>query len=319
MQNKIKVLYLHTEINKHIKVMPNWVNSCFSLQGSKDTIHNFIKLGLTNSNLETSDDIERDFERLIKEATTKMVVIEKGTDNEACELTVENFLSMRTFRPSPDTFLKYDTTNYAEQFKDEADKQLAEYGVVGWYDHNIATLGTKWNVELTDCSLRAFDENPNYYRFDFCLDTAWSFPAAWCRYIKEKFPDIVIKFYSIEESNCFHCFGFFEEEGENDYDISDVLNLVFEHNSDIREAKESELEEKLEAGEIDQDTYDAEIEELSDMEYEGNCDEDSPYYSKLWELIDRFDDDFNDFCELDGTLEPYLETLAKLLEENKEI
>ena len=318
MQNKIKVLYLHTETNKHIKVMPNWVNSCFSLQGSKDTIHNFIKLGLTNSNLETSNDIEKDFERLLKEATTKTVV-GKGTGKEVNDLTDEIFLSMRTFRPSPDTFLKYDTTNYAEFFKEEADKQRSEYGVVGWYDYNCATLGTKWNAELTDCSLRAFDENPNYYRFDFCLDTAWSFPAAWCRYIKEKFPDIVIKFYSIEESNCFHCFGFFEEEGENDYDISDVLNLVFEHNSDIREVKESELEEKLDAGEIDQDTYDNEMNELSCMEYEMNFDEDSPYYSKLWGLIDKFDDDFNDFCELDGTLEPYLETLAKLLEENKEV
>ena len=318
MQNKIKVLYLHTKTNKHIKVMPNWVNSCFSLQGSKDTIHDFIKLGLTNSNLETSNDIEKDFERLLKEATTKTVV-GKGTGKEVNDLTDEIFLSMRTFRPSPDTFLKYDTTNYAEFFKEEADKQRSEYGVVGWYDYNCLTLGTKWNAELTDCSLRAFDEKPDYYRFDFCLDTAWSFPAAWCRYIKEKFPDIVIKFYSIEESNCFHCFGFFEEEGENVYDISEVLNLVFEHNSDIRETKESELEEKLDAGEIDQDTYDNEMNELSCMEYEMNFDEDSPYYSKLWGLIDKFDDDFNDFCELDGTLEPYLETLAKLLEENKEV
>ena len=55
------------------------------------------------------------------------------------------------------------------------------------------------------------------------------------------------------------------------------------------------------------------------MEDEGNCDEGSPYYSKLWELIDNFDDDFDDFCELDGDIEPYLETLAKLLEENKEV
>ena len=298
--------------------MPNWVNSCFSLQGSKDTIHDFIKLGLTNSNLETSNDIEKDFEKLLKEATTK-TVIGKGTGKEVNDLTDEIFLSMRTFRPSPDTFLKYDTTNYAEIFKEEADKQRAEYGVVGWYDYNIATLGTKWNAGLTECSLRAFDEDENYYRFDFCLETAWSFPFAWCKYIKEKFPDIVIKFSAIEESNCFHCFGFVEVEGENTYDISDVINLAMQHNSDIREAKESELEEKLDAGEIDQDTYDDEMDELSDMEYEGNCDEDSPYYSQLWDLIDRFDDDFNDFCELDGTLEPYLETLAKLLEENKEV
>ena len=298
--------------------MPNWVNSCFSLQGSKDTIHNFIKLGLTNSNLETSDDIERDFERLIKEATTK-TVIEKGTGNEARDLTVEIFLSMRTFRPSPDTFLKYDTTNYAEQFKDEADKQLAEYGVVGWYDYNIATLGTKWNAGLTGCSLRAFDEEPDYYRFDFCLETAWSFPTAWCRYIKTKFPDIVIKFSSIEESNCFHCFGFVEESDEDLYDISDVINAICENNRRIKEAKENELKAKLDAGEIDQETYNNEINALFFMEYDENCDDESPYYSKLWDLIEEFDDDFIDFCELDGTLEPYLETLDKLLNENKEI
>lgn len=309
---------MHTETNKHIKVMPNWVNSCFSLQGSKDTIHNFIKLGLTNSNLETSNDIEKDFERLLKEATTK-TVIGKGTGKEVNDLTNEIFLSMRTFRPSPDTFLKYDTTNYAEIFKDEADKQRAEYGVVGWYDYNIATLGTKWNAGLTDCSLRAFDEKPDYYRFDFCLETAWSFPFAWCKYIKEKFPDIVIKFSAIEESNCFHCFGFVEVEGEDTYDISDAISALRENNERIVEAKESELEEKLDAGEIDQDIYDDEMNELSCMEDEGNCDEESPYYSKLWELIDNFDDDFDDFCELDGTLEPYLETLAKLLEENKEV
>ena len=50
---------------------------------------------------------------------------------------------------------------------------------------------------------------------------------------------------------------------------------------------------------------------------------DNPYHHantlKIHGMIDKFDDDFNDFCELDGTLEPYLETLAKLLEENEEI
>lgn len=309
---------MHTETNKHIKIMPNWVNSCFSLQGSKDTIHDFIKLGLTNSNLETSNDIEKDFEKLVKEATTKSV-IGNGTGKEVHELTDEIFLSMRTFRPSPDTFLKYDTTNYAEHFKKEADNQLADYGVVGWYDYNIATLGTKWNAGLTECSLRAFDEKPDYYRFDFCLETAWSFPTAWCRYIKTKFPDIVIKFSSIEESNCFHCFGFVEESDEDLYDISDVINAICENNIRIREVKEDELNAKLDAGEIDQETYDDEMDALSCMEYEENCDEDSPYYSKLWDLIDEFDDDFNDFCELDGTLEPYLETLDKIFNENEEL
>ena len=297
--------------------MPNWVNSCFSLQGSKDTIHDFIKLGLTNSNLETSNDIERDFEKLIKEGTTKSVTA-RGMNKEVCNIINEIFLSMRTFRPSPDTFLKYDTTNHADIFKDEVDKQRAQYGAVGWYDYNILTLGTKWNAGLTDCSLSAFDEEPNYYRFDFCLDTAWNFPFAWCKYIKEKFPDIEIKFSAIEESNCFHCFGFVEIEGEEFYDISDVISAVYENNMNIKEAKEDELEAKLNAGEIDQETYDDEMDELSYMEMncEGNLDIDSPYYSKLWDLIQNFDDDFNDFCELNGTLDPYLETLDKLFNKN---
>ena len=297
--------------------MPNWVNSCFSLQGSKDTIHDFIKLGLTNSNLETSNDIERDFEKLIKEGTTKSVT-ERGMNKEVCNITNEIFLSMRTFRPSPDTFLKYDTTNHADIFKDEADKQRAQYGAVGWYDYNLLTLGTKWNAGLTDCSLSAFDEEPNYYRFDFCLDTAWSFPFAWCKYIKEKFPDIEIKFSAIEESNCFHCFGFVEIESGDVYDISDVISAVYENNMNIKEAKEDELKAKLNAGEIDQETYDDEMDELSymEMDCEGNLDIDSPYYSKLWDLIKSFDDDFNDFCELNGTLDPYLETLDKLFNKN---
>ena len=103
------------------------------------------------------------------------------------------------------------------------------------------------------------------------------------------------------------------------YDISDVINAVWEHNWQIQKAKEDELKAKLDAGEIDQETYDNEIHALSFMEYEDNCDEESPFYSKLWDLIDRFDDDFNDFCELDGTLEPYIKALDELKEEMKNL
>ena len=52
----------------------------------------------------------------------------------------------------------------------------------------------------------------------------------------------------------------------------------------------------------------------------GNDNTGTPIYHALEDYFgSASDDDFNDFCELDGTLEPYLETLAKLLEENTEI
>lgn len=102
--------------------MPNWVTSNFSLQGSRKDIHEFIKLGLVNSGIEPTDSIENDFETLVKEGKT-VTTVGYGCGKEKNELKEEVYLSMRTLRPSPATFLQYDTTNYPDVFKEEAEAQ----------------------------------------------------------------------------------------------------------------------------------------------------------------------------------------------------
>ena len=258
--------------------MCNWVDSTISLQGKKESIHNFIKIGLKNSNLETTEDIEKDFQTLLTKATTKKVKTLNSSleENNVNTIVNEIYLSMRTFRPMPDTFLMYDTTNFAEQFKVEAKKQKELYGVVGWYDYNIKTLGTKWNADFENCSLRPFNEDPNYYRLDFNIKTAWAFPDRWIDYILVKCPNIKVKCQSIEESNQFYCFG---EYDEIMYDIAPVYDFIYEN-------------------------------EIYDQEK--TTDEVDPDIVAALELIKSFNDDFSDFCELDGTIEPYIKKMEKI-------
>lgn len=298
--------------------MPNWVTSSFSLQGSRKDIHEFIKLGLVNSGIEPTDSIENDFETLVKEGKTTTPVGD-GWGKEKRELTKEVFLSMRTFRPSPETFLQYDTTNYPEVFKEEAEAQKENYGAVGWYDYNRMTLGTKWNAELEHPSLRAFDENPDRYRLDFDLDTAWSFPIPWVSYIQEKFPDILIKFRTDEESNAFNCIGIIQENLEDGLcDYSGIINKIVEWANEKKEVKCAELKQKLDAGEIGKEVYDSLLDGVEDwyttVVYEGYLDEEDDAIEELFGIINGIEDDFNDLCEIDGSIEQISERNQKALE-----
>ena len=298
--------------------MPNWVTSNFSLQGSRKDIHDFIKLGLVNSGIEPTDSIENDFETLVKEGKTATTV------GSVCgpvknEIKEEVYLSMRTFRPTPATFLQYDTTNYPDVFKEEAEAQKENYGAVGWYDYNKMTLGTKWNAELEHPSLRAFDENPDQYRLDFGLDTAWSFPTPWLSYIQKKFPDIVIKFRTVEESNEFNCIGIFQENLEDGlYDYSGITSKIIEWADEKKDTKCAELKQKLDAGEIKEEEYNSllnDVEEWYDaVVYEGDTEGEDGAINELFDIVDGIEDDFNDLCEIDGSIEQLFERIQKALE-----
>lgn len=201
--------------------MPNWSYNTIALQGKKETVHEFIKLGLRNSNLETSDDIQKDFALLLKEGQTKIVKGDSiGRDTtKPAEVCLGQFLSARTFLPMPDTFLMYDTTNHPDAFPAEIVKEQKEkYGEVGWYKYNLLTLGTKWNFGLKD-----HDEEPELeevgtdtWRFRFYCETAWSMPLAWCGAMKKQFPELAIVIMAHEESNEYLCVGEVDEDGELD-------------------------------------------------------------------------------------------------------
>lgn len=193
------------------------------------------------------------------------------------------------------------------------------YGVVGWYEYNRVTLGTKWNAELEQPSLRAFDENLDQYRLDFDLTTAWSFPSPWLSYIQEKFPDILIKFRTVEESNAFNCIGIFQENlNDGLYDYSDIFNKIVEWANEKKDAKCVELKRKLDSGEIKNEEYNSLLDDVEDwydaVVYDGDIEGEDDVINELFDIIDGIEDDFNDLCEIDGSIEQLFERNQKVLE-----
>lgn len=65
---------------------------------------------------------------------------------------------------------------YSKGYDDAVEHQNKEYGVVGWYDYNCKTLGTKWDAELLINSLEINDDEISVI---FDTETAWSFPEQW--------------------------------------------------------------------------------------------------------------------------------------------
>ena len=175
--------------------MPNWTYNTIRVEGSKDSLTKFMTDGLANAHKP-----------------------EKEGDNPQ--------LSLSSWMPTPETFLKYDTTNHPngkglkvgdkwwdglgphgdkvvteeliEEFKQATKEQAEKYGVVGWYDYNVKTFGCKWDSEVRV-------ENINDTEINLSADTPWSAPDKWLRTISEKYPELTFHLHALYEE------GFWED------------------------------------------------------------------------------------------------------------
>ena len=135
-------------------------------------------------------------------------------------------LSLSSWLPIPETFLKYDTTNHPngeglrigekwwdglgdhgdevvteeliEEFKKATAEQREKYGVVGWYDYNLHTFGCKWDSEV-------IVESEGEEQIVLSSDTPWTAPETWFRTISKNYPELVFSVKSTYEE------GFWEE------------------------------------------------------------------------------------------------------------
>lgn len=222
--------------------MPNWAFNDFKIKGCEKNVLAFLNSGLINSNLPECDNIGDAVKALIDGATTKVATNKDGKFFEEkdtqVEITYEKGLTMRTFLPTPDTFLLYDTTNYAKDFPEEAKKQEKEYGAVGWYNYNILTLGTKWNasIEIYDY----YESKDGMWVIECHNETAWSYPSAWLAYIAKEF-DVNIYGTFLEEGDFYAMNLVFSREfGEqliSDHinDITNELNSIDSESDDYYE------------------------------------------------------------------------------------
>lgn len=111
--------------------MPNWVTNNIILKGSDENLLRLLNTILKNSNEDEQDNISDALEKVQDSAKRRV------WNNELGRITFEDGLHLSALRPIPETFLRYDTTNQPDIYKEEAQEQSRKYGVVGWYDYNL--------------------------------------------------------------------------------------------------------------------------------------------------------------------------------------
>ena len=281
--------------------MPNWSYNTVCIKGKKDAMQKLINNGLENSGLEPTNDIEKDFDNLLNNATVKCV---DNIDGKL-EIDYKKGLTARTFMPMPDTFLLHDTTNYPNAYPTEVcQEQIEKYGALGWYDYNCLTLGTKWDFDLQDAELM---ETPDgKWQIIFYCETAWSTPDAWCINIKKLVPEINVGYKADEESGAYYQCCYVKDGAMEEYgDLTGKYDAMCKDFNDSREHCEKkirddkELMEKLEkeVRESNSEMTEDEVKEEIDRKVEWLVDEECGEWVETSELMDELEDIFTEMIE----------------------
>lgn len=127
-------------------------------------------------------------------------------------------MSFSSWIPVPETFLRYDTTNYPngeglevgkpsrpwtedspivteeliEEYKAATKEQMEQYGVVGWYDYNCMTYGCKWDSQIDVAS-----KTKNV--LTLTCDTPWAAPFHFFETMSKRYTGLLFLMHSSYE------------------------------------------------------------------------------------------------------------------------
>ena len=219
--------------------MPNWTNNTIIISGKNEGILRFLNEGLRNSKIEPLSDIQNAYNMLIENGKHKSIEDERKLNKD---IILERGVMMRTFRPIPDTYLLYDTTNdmpkrdswawggghvfhsdeeyeeYKTAYENAVKEQEEKYGARGWYDYNLLTLSVKWDAALCEWELYTSGDNASIV---FRCETPWSYPNNWLRWIKDTF-NVNVFILAFEECSSFNFYKEIDGEEVNiDFDAID--------------------------------------------------------------------------------------------------
>lgn len=210
--------------------MPNWTSTKIEItsrEGSSSSLLKFLNHALTHSGV-------------TKEAQT---IEEWKQIYDSFSKEPNNRIRLSSFIPMPETFKKYDTTNYPngnrlelgkehrlmngeivtvtpkliEAYKKETAYQKKTYGVIGWYDFGCRYWGTKWNADFE--VIEVCDDYIELY-----IETAWSPAEPVFQKMQELCQDLDFTIKYRDEGDCF--MGYYEtdvedEDGKPHYFLAD--------------------------------------------------------------------------------------------------
>ena len=227
--------------------MPNWVENKICVKGKAKDLLAFINLGIKNS-LADEVSAEGDAKEYLESAVKVLkeqgifygsavkVLKEQGIfygssgvafSKEPKSVVSHKGVRFSTFFPIPETYLKYDTTNYKDDFPEAANEQLEKYGAIGWYDYNLKSFGCKWDCPLDNLRLSRNGEDDFVLTFE--SQTPWSCPEGFLYQITDKFSGLSVYDCFVEEM--YESCGYFEVGGK-EFDWTHRFCQIAENSGD---------------------------------------------------------------------------------------
>lgn len=95
-----------------------------------------------------------------------------------------------------------------KKLEEKSAANVKEFGYANWYDWNIGTWGTKWDVDAEIDEVSSISE-----QVIFSFESAWSPPQKAIALMAEKFPDLTIRHSYLEEGMCFVGYDLYKDGG----------------------------------------------------------------------------------------------------------
>lgn len=247
--------------------MPNWAYTNVTVKGTVKSVRKVISLGLVNSGISQENipsDIHEAFDLLLKEGKHKVALYEdapekKGWEKSVIGVQLGEGVTMRTFVPTPDHYILYDTTNQPNSAPEWVLEEQQKLGAIGWYDYNRLTLGTKWDADLEGLDLMVYDDcEDGEARITFRTETAWSLPDGFFRRLSEIDSELLVICEGTEESNAYFTIVVFQDGSGWEYDdLTEEFNDAIDKWQEQRNALEAEGKSEEEIDEELGEWYDS--------------------------------------------------------------
>lgn len=176
--------------------MAMYVFNKIIINGSKETILDFLNHGLSNCGIKPQDNIDKAHDLLIQKAFSIIPSYDNDSSSGIMTPTKEYGIFLGTFSPMDKLFLKFDTTSHRSKFPEIVSKQIKKFGVSGWRAYNYnCRFGCKWDSKIENLSVTSKN---GQYTVSFCCRTANGSPLIWLMTVKLRFKLDVFVFSNLE-------------------------------------------------------------------------------------------------------------------------
>lgn len=169
--------------------MPNWCYCNLVVKGSDSS--KWLKSG--DMTLRSWLPMPKTFEEW--DTTNPKLIFEQWFANQIHETNI---------KITPDIKVKYQKNyeEYSKGYDQAVEFQQTNYGVIGWYQYNLKTLGCKWDVNIDH-----YECCPNFVQLEF--QTPWNPPDAWLDAMCKQYPNL--EFIILFEDECMNFCGLIGE------------------------------------------------------------------------------------------------------------